>query len=186
MIIAMSPCSNNRWDIFRFMIIMSSTIMTPCSITAGFSKERTALKPTSRTHTGSFSDGSVKFNYHYLSLSLLLLFITQFSHAQRFFVRCFFLQIWLLLSLSYTHTGSLSNLAAFFFRDITGAEESCNVEKPAILECLDDFDGIEVPGVLLDVAEGLLPQTVLELSWCGWKHLEQFVAPSKKYLLDVT
>ena len=57
-----------------------------------------------------------------------------------------------------------SNLTAFFFRDITGAEESCNVEKPAILECLDDFDGIEVPGVLLDVAEGLLPQADLELS----------------------
>ena len=64
------------------------------------------------------------------------------------------------------HTGSLSYvfcqiLTVFFFRDVTGADETCNVEKPAILECFDDFDGIEVPGVLLDVSEGLLSQTIL-------------------------
>ena len=55
----------------------------------------------------------------------------------------------------------MSNLNNFFFRDVTGADESYNVEKPAILECLDDFDGIEVPGVLLDVAEGLSSQVIL-------------------------
>ena len=62
------------------------------------------------------------------------------------------------------HTGSLPDgffkFNSFFFRDVTGADESYNVEKPAILECLDDFDGIEVPGVLLDVAEGLLSQVI--------------------------
>ena len=70
-----------------------------------------------------------------------------------------------MLPTSHTHTGfckiDFSNVTAFYFRDVTGADESHNVEKPAILECLDDFDGIEVPGVLLDVAEGLLSQVIL-------------------------
>ena len=39
-------------------------------------------------------------------------------------------------------------------RDILGAEDSSNAEKPPVFENLDDLAEIEVPGVLLEVPAG--------------------------------
>ena len=39
-------------------------------------------------------------------------------------------------------------------RDVTGADDPSNEEKPPVLESLDDLTEIEVPGVLLEVPAG--------------------------------
>ena len=41
-------------------------------------------------------------------------------------------------------------------RDVTGADDPSNEEKPPVLESLDDLTEIEVPGVLLEVPAGAL------------------------------